>query len=142
MLNDEVDFIFETFDKSVIVHINTFLFNDKYKMILKKNYFVLFEGVAKINASIFDFKKIFANIAKSAKICNENKNNANIVNSIRTYENISFFFNDQTKFGIKDFKNIDKITIVISMHFLFKSLFSSIEFITIFIVFNNVKNFF
>ena len=142
MLNSEVDFIFEAFDESVIVYVNTFFFDDKYKVILKKDYFVLLENVAKINASIFDFEEIFANIAKSAKIRDEDKNNANIVDSIKTHKSISFFFNNQTRFDIKNLENIDEVAIVIDMHFLLKSLFSNIEFITIFIVFDNVKKLF
>ena len=142
MLNNEVDFIFEAFDESVIVYVDTFFFDDKYEMIFKKNHFVLFEDVAKINANIFDFEEVFANIAKNAKIRDESKNNANIVDSIKTYKDMSFFFNDQAKFDIKNFENIDEITIVIDMHFLFKNLFSNIEFITIFVVFDNVKKLF
>ena len=142
MLSNEINFIFKIFDKNVIVHVNIFLFNDKYKVILKKNYFVLFKSVAKINASIFDFKKIFASIAKNAKIRNENKNNTNIVDLIKTHKSINFFLNNQMKFGIKNFENIDEVAIVINMHFLLKNLFSNIEFITIFIVFNNVKKLF
>ena len=142
MLNNEVDFIFETFDENVIVYVDTFFLDDKYEMIFKKNHFVLFESVAEINASIFDFEKIFAIIAKDAKIRNESKNDANIVDSIKIHENMNFFFNDQARFGIKNFENIDEIAIVIDMHFLFKSLFSNIEFITIFVVFDNVRKFF
>ena len=142
MLNDEIDSIFEAFNESVIVHVDTFFLNNKYEIILKKDYFVLLENVAKINASIFDFEKIFVNIAKSAKIRDENKNNTNIVDSIKTYENMNFFFNNQARFDIKNFENIDKVAIVINMHFLLKNLFSNIEFITIFIVFNNVKKLF
>ena len=142
MLNDEINFIFKAFDKSVIVHVNTFLFDDKYKMILKKNYFVLFENVAEINASIFDFKRIFAGIAKSVKIRDESKNNADTIDSIRIHENMNFFPNNQTRFGIKDFESIDEVTIVIDIHFLLKGLFPDIEFITIFIVFDNVRKLF
>ena len=116
MLNNEINFIFKTFDKNIIVYINTFFFNDKYEIIFKKNHFVLFKNVAKINANIFDFEKIFVNIAKSAKIHNENKNNTNIVNSIKIHKNINFFFNNQTRFDIKNFKNINKVTIVINIY--------------------------
>ena len=119
-----------------------FFFNDKYKMIFKKDYFVLFKNIAKINANIFDFKKIFVNIAKNAKIRNENKNNINIVDSIKIHKNMNSFPNGQTRFDIKNFKNINEITIVIDIYFLFKDLFLNIEFIIIFIVFDNVKKLF
>ena len=142
LLNNKIDFIFEIFDKNIIVYINTFFFDYKYKIVFKKDYFVLFKSVAKINASIFDFKNFFVNIVKNAKIYNENKNNIDIVDSIKIYKSISFFFNNQTRFDIKNFESINEIAIVIDMHFLFKNLFSSIEFITIFIVFDNVKKFF
>ena len=142
MLNDEIDFISETFDESVIVYVDTFLLGDKYEVIFRKDHFVLLENVAKINASIFDFEKVFAGIVKDAKIRDKGKNDANIIDSIRIHENMNFFLNGQARFGIKNFESIDEVTIVINMHFLLKGLFSGIEFITIFVVFDNVRKLF
>ena len=119
-----------------------FFFDHKNEMIFEKNHLVLLKSIAKINASVFDFKEIFADISKSAKIRDENKNDTDIVDSIKIHKSMSFFFNDQARFDIKNFQNINEVAIVIDMHFLFKSLFSSIEFITIFIVFDYVKKFF
>ena len=142
MLNNEIDVILETLNKSVVIHIDAFFLDHKNEIIFEKNHLVLLKNIAKINASVFDFEKIFANISKSTKIRDENKNNANIVDSIKTHKNMNFFFNDQTRLDIKNFQNIDEIAIVINMHFLLESLFLSIEFITIFIVFDYVKKLF
>ena len=142
MLNDEIDVIFETFNESVVIYVDAFFLDHKNEMIFEKNHFVLLKNIAKINASVFDFEKIFADISKSAKIRDENKNDADIVDSIKIHKNMNFFFNDQTKLDIKNFQNINEVTIVIDMHFLLESLFLSIEFITIFIVFDYVRKLF
>ena len=142
MLNNEINVIFETFNENVVIYVDAFFFDHKNEMIFEKNHFVLLKSIAKINASVFDFEKIFANISKNAKIRDENKNNTNIVDSIKTHKDMSFFFNDQTKLDIKNFQNINEIAIVIDMYFLLKNLFLNIEFITIFIVFDYVKKLF
>ena len=142
LLNDEIDVIFKTFNKSVVIHVNAFFFNHKNEMIIEKNHFVLFKSIAKINANVFDFEKIFVNISKSTKIRDKNKNDVNIIDLEKIHKNMNFFFNDQTKLDIKNFQNIDEVAIVINMHFLFKNLFSNIEFITIFIVFDHIKKLF
>ena len=142
MLNDEIDAIFEIFNESVVIYVNAFFLDHKNEMIFKKNHFVLFKSIAEVDASVFDFEKIFADIAKGAKIRVKNKNDANIVDSIKIHKNMNSFFNDQAGLDIKNFQNIDEVAIVIDMHFLLKNLFSNIEFITIFVVFGNVRKLF
>ena len=122
LLDKEVNFQTQAFDKNVVIHINAYLFNYKEQKIFRKDYLILSESVMKIYMNVFNFKGISASVAETSKIQTKNENIIDIVNSIGVYKSMSSFLNNKTRLGIDNLVNIDRIIIVISIYFLQKSL--------------------
>ena len=141
LLSKEVNFQAKIFDKSVVIYINAFFLNYEEQKIFKKSYLILSKSIIKIYINVFDFKEISINVAETLKIQIKNENIINIVNSIETYKSISSFFNNKTRLDINNLKNINRVTIVISIYFLQKSLLLRVQLISFSFILINIKEF-
>ena len=137
-----IDVAFQTINQKFVVHFELIFFLTKKMKIFNKNFIILFKNIVKINNDVFLFVRIFTTISKFFEIFFDVHQNANIVFSILIHEIVSFFFDDQTKFDVNDFDNVDKISIVIRVHTMNEILFSKIQLISIFFIFFNVEKLF
>ena len=95
----------------------------------------------KIFANILDFELISATFAEFDTIIFEINENAKFLDSILTYENMNSFFNNESVFYILDLFRIDKILIIIDIHFVNEILFSNIQMIFVVVIFEDVRKF-
>jgi hypothetical protein len=102
----------------------------------------LFKCFSKLFSSILLFVQDVADTMKSEALIDEEDKNAKIVNSIKIYEIVNFFLDDQSIFRISNFEFVEEITIMINMHSLNETLFSEIQSSFVLIVFRDIEKFF
>ena len=141
LLGGEVNSQAQTFDESAVIHVDACLFSHEEQEIFRKGHLILSEGVAKIYTGVFGFKGISASVAEALKIQTKNENTTDIVNSIGAYKSMSSFPNNKTGLGIDNLINVDKVTVVINMHFLQESLLLRVQLVSFLFIFINIREF-